>query len=125
MVWPWLLRSQILHQLPFALLWAKVWDIEGKWQCQESGGISSSSTYHVNGHVEQAWDHQNTADVQRVDLVHYLTNNTGQLRHSGTQTLLGSAHPRDQRHTGTQAPLGSVHPKRLPVHAVYHKAVFL
>ena len=33
------------HQLPSALLWAKVWDTEGKWQCQGPWEISSSRTY--------------------------------------------------------------------------------
>lgn len=46
-----------------------------------------------------------------MDLLHYLTNNTRQLRHTGTQAALGSAHPRDERHTGTQAVLGSVYPR--------------
>lgn len=43
-------------------------------------------------------------------LFHYLPNNAGWQRHTGTQALLGLAHPREKTHMGTQALLGSGYP---------------
>lgn len=75
----------------------------------------------------------------RVGLFHYLSNITGQQRHTGTWAVLGLVLPREETHTGAQDPLGSVHPstqwwgdllpapdiKGLCTHAIYHKAVLL
>lgn len=67
-------------------------------------------------HTGNQSNHQTTAEVQRVDLFHSLTNNAGWQRHTWTWAPLDSAHPRrqrpmgTQRHTWTRAPLGSAHP---------------
>lgn len=38
-------------------------------------------------------NHQTAAEMQRANLFHYLAENTRQQRHTGTQALLGLAHP--------------------------------
>lgn len=52
-------------------------------------------------------NHQTTAEMQRVELFHYLTDMAGQQRHTGARALLGLVHSSAK----AQAPLGLVHPR--------------